>query len=55
MNSAKRKLSQTFFLDFQNITNHQNIFTVRYNESRGAVGKIYQIGFFPDVLWRLEF
>ena len=55
MNSTRRKLSQTFFLDFQNVTNHQNIFTVRYNSSTGEVGTIYQIGFFPDVLWRLEF
>lgn len=54
-NSPRRKLSQTFFLDFQNVTNHQNIFAMRYNEVKGDVGKIYQIGFFPDVLYRVEF
>ena len=55
INSNKRKLSQTFFLDFQNVTNNQNIFAVRYNEVRNEVGKTYQIGFFPDLMYRVEF
>lgn len=55
LNSAKRKLSQTFFLDFQNVTNHRNIFAMRYNTVREEVGRIDQIGFFPDVLYRVEF
>lgn len=55
LNSSKRKLSQTFFLDFQNVTNHQNVFAVRYNEVRNEVGKTYQIGFFPDLMYRVEF
>jgi hypothetical protein len=55
INSNRKKFSQTFYLDLQNITNHQNVFSVRYNESKGEVGRIYQIGFFPDVLWRIEF
>jgi len=55
MNSPKRKLSQTFFLDFQNVTNRENIFTVRYNEQKGNIGRINQIGFFPDILYRVEF
>lgn len=54
-NSPKRKMSQTFFLDFQNMTNHENVFTLRYNPVRGEVGRINQIGFLPDVLYRLEF
>jgi hypothetical protein len=55
LNSAKRKLSQTFFLDFQNVTNHANIFALRYNEVTGDINRIDQIGFFPDVLYRIEF
>jgi hypothetical protein len=55
MNSAKRKLSQTFFLDFQNVTNNKNIFAMQYNEVKGNVGTTYQIGFFPDILYRVEF
>jgi hypothetical protein len=55
INSPKHKLSQTFFLDFQNVTNHKNIFAMRYNTVKGEVGQINQIGFFPDVLYRVEF
>lgn len=55
INSSKRKLAQTFFLDFQNLTNNQNIFAVRYNEVRNEIGKTYQIGFFPDLMYRVEF
>lgn len=55
INSAKRKLSQTFFLDLQNVTNHENIFAMRYNPDQGQIGRINQIGFFPDVMYRVEF
>jgi hypothetical protein len=55
VNSSKRKLSQTFFLDFQNVTNRENIFALRYNTVRGEVGRVNQIGFFPDLLYRVEF
>ncbi|MFN4079327.1 MAG: TonB-dependent receptor [Saprospiraceae bacterium] len=55
LNSAKRKFSQTFFLDLQNLTNNANIFAMRYNTVRGEVGRINQIGFFPDMLYRIEF
>ncbi len=55
LNSAKRKLSQQFFLDFQNVTNNDNIFDIRYNEVREAVDEVLQSGFFPDVLYRLQF
>lgn len=54
-NSASRKFSQTFFLDFQNVTNNANVFAMRYNEVKGNVGRIDQIGFFPDILYRVEF
>ncbi len=54
-NSSKRKMSQTFFLDFQNMTNNDNVFAMRYNPVRGEVGRTNQIGFFPDILYRLEF
>ena len=55
MNSPTKKFSQTFYLDFQNVTNNDNIFAMRYNEGTGRVGRIDQIGFFPDVLYRVEF
>ncbi|MBI1224385.1 MAG: TonB-dependent receptor plug domain-containing protein [Bacteroidetes bacterium] len=55
LNSKKRKLSQQFFLDFQNVTNHENVFTYRFNREKGEVQQVNQIGFFPDLLWRVQF
>ena len=55
MNSSKRKFTQTFFLDFQNVTNNKNIFAQRYSAERNEVYNTYQIGFFPDLLWRVQF
>jgi hypothetical protein len=55
INSAKRKFSQTFFFDFQNVTNNDNIFAMQYNPNYGTVGRVNQIGFLPDFLWRMEF
>jgi hypothetical protein len=55
INSKKRKLSQTFYLDLQNVTNRENVFLRRYNPLYGTVGKVNQIGFFPDLLYRIQF
>lgn len=55
LNSRKRKISHTIYLDLQNVTNRDNVFTRRYNTVRKEEGTVYQIGFFPDVLYRLQF
>lgn len=55
INSSKRKLSHTFYLDFRNITSHKNIFMYRYYEGDKEVRPVYQIGFFPDLLYRVQF
>ena len=55
LNSRKRKLSQSFYIDLQNITNRDNIFVKRYNTITKQVGNVYQTGFFPDILYRLQF
>lgn len=55
INSSKRKVSQTIYLDFQNITANENIFLQRYNPERRTVGAVNQIGFFPDLLYRITF
>ncbi len=55
MNSAKRKFTQTFFLDFQNVTNKKNVFSKKFSDERNEVYEVYQIGFFPDLLWRVQF
>jgi hypothetical protein len=55
INSSKKKLSQTFYLDLQNVTNQKNIFLRRYNPERQRIGEVNQIGFFPDILYRIQF
>jgi len=55
LNSSTHKRSQTIYLDFQNVTNKQNIFLQQYNPERKTIGKINQIGFFPDLLYRITF
>lgn len=54
-NSTKRKFSQQVFLDFQNVTNRKNIFSRDYNRLTNEVNNVYQIGFFPDFLYRIQF
>ncbi len=55
INSQKRKMSQTFYLDFRNVTNQKNVFNIRYNESTGDLFTVYQIGFFPDFKYQITF
>ena len=55
MNSRKRKFSQSFYLDMQNLTNRKNIFIMQYNNAKAVIVPVYQIGFFPDILYRVQF
>lgn len=53
--NGKRNVSHQFFVDLQNITNRRNEFVRRYNEVTDEVNSIKQIGFFPDVMYRVQF
>ena len=55
LNSKKRRVSQTFYIDLQNLTFQNNIFESRYNIRTGQINEVYQIGFFPDVMYRIQF
>lgn len=55
LNSKTKKISQQFFLDLQNITDNQNIFVKRYNEITHDLNDVYQSGFFPDIMYRVQF
>lgn len=55
LNSKTKKFSQQFYLDFQNVTNKENAFINQYNIERDEVGTVNQIGFFPDILYRVQF
>ncbi len=54
-NSKKRKLSQSFFFDINNVTNNKNVFAQRYNVISNSINTAYQIGFFPNFVYKLQF
>ena len=49
------KVSHQFFVDFQNVSNRQNEFVRRYNPVTDRINTVEQIGFFPDVMYRIQF
>ena len=55
INSAKRKLSQTVSLDVQNVTNHKNVFSQSYNGGSESIQTTYQLGLFPNVVYKVQF
>ncbi|MEQ9302315.1 MAG: TonB-dependent receptor [Marinoscillum sp.] len=55
LNSKTRNVSHQFFVDLQNVTNKQNEFVRRYNEVTDEINSVKQIGFFPDVMYRIQF
>ena len=54
-NSTKKKTSHKFYIDFQNLTDRDNVFVRRYNRGTSSVEQINQIGFFPDFGYRFQF
>lgn len=55
INLTERKQSHQFYVDIQNVTDRDNVFTRRYNRLTNNVDVINQIGFFPDVGYRFQF
>lgn len=55
LNGKKSKVSHQFFVDLQNVTNRENIFIERYNPVTDEINEVNQIGFFPDVMYRIQF
>lgn len=55
LNSAKYKLAQSLIFDIQNITNNKNIFAERYNPINNSINTAYQIGFFPNFVYKIQF
>jgi hypothetical protein len=55
LNSAKRKLSQSVFFDVQNVTNNKNVFAQRYNPITNKINTAYQIGLFPNFVYKVQF
>ncbi|MEM6633745.1 MAG: TonB-dependent receptor [Bacteroidota bacterium] len=55
LNSRKKQISHQFYIDLQNVTNQENVFLRRYSEFRDDIVAVNQIGFFPDILYRIQF
>ncbi len=55
INSKNKKLSQTISLDIQNITNHKNVFSQSFDRQRNALNYTYQLGLFPNLLYKIQF
>ncbi|HPI53350.1 MAG TPA: TonB-dependent receptor [Chitinophagaceae bacterium] len=55
LNGRKRKISHTLSLDLQNVTNHKNVFSQSYDDRAQKINTTYQLGFFPNVVYKLQF
>jgi hypothetical protein len=55
LNSRSKKLSQSLSLDIQNITNHDNIYSYNYDDKTNTIKATYQLGFFPNFIYRVQF
>ena len=50
-----KRSSQEWQVYIENVTNHENILFESYSVSKNKMVKTYQLGFFPMVLWRINF
>ncbi|MBK8879996.1 MAG: TonB-dependent receptor [Haliscomenobacter sp.] len=55
LNSRTKKLSQSFAIDLQNITNNKNVFSQSYDDRSQSISTTYQLGFFPNVIYKIQF
>lgn len=55
INSKNKKRSQSFSLDLQNVTNHKNMFSQSYDNQKMNLNTTYQLGFFPNFSYKLQF
>jgi hypothetical protein len=54
-NSPTKKISQSFSLDLQNVTNNKNVFSQNYDQRNQTINTTYQLGFFPNVVYKIQF
>jgi hypothetical protein len=50
-----KKITQKWYLDFQNITGRENIYIRTLNPKTGMVSQINQMGFFPNINYQITF
>ena len=54
-NSKKHKYAQSIFFDVQNVTNNKNVFAERYNPVTNKINTAYQLGLFPNFVYKIQF
>ena len=55
LNSRTKKLSQSITLDLQNVTNNKNVFSQSYDDRTKSISTTYQLGFFPNFIYKIQF
>lgn len=50
-----KRATQKFSVDLQNLTGQENVFSQSYNRLTGGLTTRYQLGFFPDIQYRVLF
>jgi hypothetical protein len=55
LNSRTKKLSQSISLDLQNITNNKNVFSQSYDDRSQSISTTYQLSFFPNFIYKIQF
>jgi hypothetical protein len=55
LNSRNKKISHSFALDLQNITNNKNVFSQSYDGRSKSISSTYQLGFFPNFVYKIQF
>ena len=50
-----KRATQKFSVDLQNLTGQQNVFSQSYNRLTQDLDTRYQLGFFPDIQYRILF
>jgi CarboxypepD_reg-like domain len=51
----RKRATHSIMFDLQNITNHENLFYSYYDNDRQKLRKVYQMGIFPIISYRVEF
>ena len=51
----QKRITQEWAFSAENFTNHKNLFAQEYNANTGQLMKVYQLGFFPVGLYRINF
>ncbi len=54
-NSKHSKVAHSVFFDVQNVTNNKNVFARRYNPVTKSTNTAYQIGLFPNFVYKVQF